>query len=167
MAYSERKNWSDMFLNDIKMKLGLHLFQTAPYAEDRERNTDLMVLTGDVGRIACRVRRSKFYEHYGDEFTVRNTAGIHQSEYQKILDGWGDIMFYGFCDAFEGFVEHYVIIDLNVFRQAENGIVADKKDNGFGDSGFKAFKFHSFPPDLIIAKSNGMDKKVERKGLFL
>ena len=167
MAYSERKNWSDIFLPDIKMKLGLHLLETAPDVEDRERNTDLMVLTGKIGRIACRVRRRKFYELYGDEFTIRNSAGVHQTEYQKILAGWGDILFYGFCDPTETIVENYVIIDLNVFRQSAYVTDATKQDNGFGDSSFRAFKFSAFQPELIIAKSDGMEDKVKKRSLFL
>ena len=55
------KRWSDKFLPEIKMILGLHLIGEPPIEEDCERNTDLIVLKMEPVRIACRIRKYKYF----------------------------------------------------------------------------------------------------------
>jgi hypothetical protein len=67
----EDKRWSDRFLPEIMGILGKHLISEPPVEEDAERNTDLMVLRLEAIRIGCRIRKHKYLDKYGDEFTIR------------------------------------------------------------------------------------------------
>lgn len=64
------KQWSDRFLPEIKMILGLHLIGEPPIEEDCERNTDLIVLKMEAVRIACRVRRYDYFRRYPNDIRI-------------------------------------------------------------------------------------------------
>lgn len=157
------KRWSDRFLPEIKSILGLHLIGEPPEAEDRERNTDLIVLRMEAVRIACRVRKYRYWLEYPDEFTVRSgrPSGI-QTELSKIVSGWGDYMFYAFADQSERNLHAWVLGDLKVFRLWFNRrlYAGDTrwagKRNVDGSSSFCAFAFADLPPDFIVARQAGV-----------
>ena len=157
------KRWSDRFLPEIKSILGLHLIGEPPLAEDAERNTDLMVLKMEAVRIGCRVRRFKDAHLYGDEFTIRagRPSGI-KTELTKIIEGWGDYFFYGFCNQDETSFHVWTLADLKVFRRwymAQLFANAPGKSPGFkgknvdGSSFFYAFRFDALPSEFIVASS--------------
>lgn len=142
------KKWSDRFLPEIKKILGLHLIGEPPMEEDCERNTDLMVLKMDPVRIACRIRKCKYYDKYPNDITIRcSRPSGTKTELAKIIEGWGDYFFYGFCDSGECFLIDWRLCDLKAFRLWFNGyIVKNKgtipgvlKNNGDGSSDFRAF----------------------------
>ncbi len=165
--WQEDKEWSDRFLPQIKGILGMHLIGEPPIEEDAERNTDLMVLRMDAVRIGCRIRKNKYLSIYGQEFTIRagRPSGA-KTELTKILEGWGDYFFYGFCCEGEENLVAWTLADLKVFRITYNrllvsmdamktpGIAKNNKDNS---SNFVAFSWSGFPPGFIVAQSNSLD----------
>ena len=143
------KSWSDQYIPEIKKCLSEVLIgEPSEVCEDRDHNTDLCVLDLKPKRVACRVRDDKYRERYGDEFTIRtNVPSGNKSELAKIIEGWGDYIFYGFADD-EGLTQWF-IGDLSVFRYWFTHTLAlmdkgecpgAKQVNHDGSSGFRAFK---------------------------
>jgi len=157
--WKAEKTFSDKYLNEIKQILGLHLIGEPPVEEDQKRCTDLIVLTMAPVRILCRVRREKYIEKYGDEFTIRSKlASGEKTELAKIIEGWGDYMFYGFGND-AGKLVKWTLADVKVFRLAYMRSLAAKKPIGFErqnadatDSKFQVFNFSQFPKEFIVAK---------------
>lgn len=157
------KRWSDRFLPEIKSILGVHLIGEPPAEEDAERNTDLMVLRMDAVRIACRVRSHSYLSRYGNEFTIRagRPSGI-KTELTKIIEGWGDYFFYGFCNETESRLAKWTLADLKVFRIWYNRQVfmlppgrapGRAKTNIDGSSHFVAFQWEEIYQNLIVASA--------------
>jgi hypothetical protein len=116
MTWKDDKRWSDKFLPEIKRILGEFLLTEPEVEEDELRNTDLTVLKMDTVRIGCRVRRHKFLK-YKNDFTIRaGRPNGNKTELSKIIEGWGDYLFYGFCDEHEERLSYWFIGDLKVFR---------------------------------------------------
>lgn len=156
------KRWADRFLPQIKRILGEHLIGEAPFLEDAERNTDLIVLRLDPVRVACRVRRNSYLLNYSDEFTIRSGRPSGQkTELSKVIEGWGDYFFYGFSDAAEVTLERWTLADLRVFRlwfamrlQADAGTIPGReKPNQDGSSVFRAFRWRDLPTNFVVASS--------------
>lgn len=170
-GWEDDKRWSDRFLPEIKQILGLHLIAEPPVEEDQRHNTDLTVLKMDTIRVGCRVRKYDYLVRFGDEFTVRTTrpSGT-QTELSKIIEGWGQYLFYGFSDIEERSLAEWRLIDLNVFRLwlfrhmwLTNGrLPGINRKNRDGSSGFYAFKVHEGPEDLIKASGGNTDWPVTR-----
>lgn len=167
MTWEGRKRWADRFLPEMSRIIGEHLIVEAPLEEDRNRNTDLIVLRLEAVRIACRVRRFGYLQRCGDEFTIRtaNPSGA-RTELDKVMDGWGDFMLYGFCDPTETHLQRWTLIDLSVFRRwvAEHLFQTNGRLPGtpFGnDDGtrFRAFRYADCPycSSLIVADHIGKD----------
>ena len=122
IAWQKSKMWADGVNNEVKRLLGQTLIHISGENDDAENNTDFMVFPhfrrGDACRIAVRVRNHKFYESYKHEFTIRSvrTSGV-KTELDKILDGKGDYMFYGFMTEKEDGIIGYTIFDLQKFAE--------------------------------------------------
>jgi hypothetical protein len=156
-GWEKDKSWSDQFLPEIKAILGQTFIGAAPPEEDMERNTDLIVLRMEPLRIACRIRRVKHFR-YADEFTIRTSRpNGTKTELYKIIEGWGDYLFYGFGDDIGNLV-WWGIGDLRVFsvwvfgKLTKNkgvlpGIV---KSNTDGSSDFRAFKWKDLPSKFVV-----------------
>jgi hypothetical protein len=156
------KKWSDKYVLEIKRHLGEFLIGAPENInEDISHNTDLIVLELKAVRIACRVRKDKYREKYGHEFTIRSrrSTGI-KTELAKIIEGWGDYIFYGFAD--ENSLTQWFIGDLKAFRLwfcselarrhgAAPGVLQENPD---GSSDFRAFE-KSIIPHFIIAEDTG------------
>ena len=155
------KRWSDRFLPEIKRILGEHLIGEPPMEEDAERNTDLMVLKLDAVRIGCRVRKYKFLHEYGHQFTIREgrPSGV-KTELTKIIEGWGDFFFYGFCDESETRLAKWILGDLKAFRlyftqelYRNKGVLPGQEQFNFdGSSSFRIFEYASIP-NFVIGSS--------------
>jgi len=157
MNYLTDRKWSDIFMPEVKRIIGFHLLiETSEFVDTKEA-ADLVMFVdpkkkGEV-RIAVRVRSPGFLEKYPGEFTLRcdRDTGT-KTELEKILEGHGDMMFYGHAtEAKDGNIKAFYIIDLNVFRKHFKPTV--KKPNGDG-TWFMPFKFEDFPDELVIAKGN-------------
>lgn len=150
------------FLPEIKSIVGMHLIGEAPKEEDCVRNTDLIVLRLEAIRIACRIRKHKYFARWGDEFTIRaNRPSGALTELSKIIQGWGDYIFYGFADEAEEHLHAWIIGDLKEFRLwfmaqlCKNGGAkpGELNENGDGSSKFRAFKITDMPERFIIGRS--------------
>jgi len=162
MNWMADKRWSDKFLPEIKSILGQQLIGEPPVEEDQERNTDLIVLKMEPVRICCRIRRHKYIDKY-DEFTIRTgRPNGNKTELAKIIEGFGNYIFYGICDYDEQILECWMLGDLNVFRLWFNrqlvinkgkapGISMDNKD---GSSSFRVFKIDEIADDFVIARKH-------------
>jgi len=148
MNWTEDKRWSDRFLHEIKGIIGQAFIVEPPQEEDVEHNTDLIVLRFDSIRVACRIRKCQYMEQYGNEFTIRagRPSGV-KTELTKIIEGWGDYLFYGFADEGETVLAKWEIINLDAFRLWFNRMLVKNKgelpgklrQNKDGSSSFIAF----------------------------
>lgn len=157
---------SDVFMTRIKETLGRELIWEAPIEEDRERATDLIVLSVDGMRIGCRVRDAKYWGRYPNEFTIR--AGRPRgtkTELAKILDGWGDYFFYGFGASYEsGQLLAWALGDLAIFRewyqeyQRKNlgRLPGREQKNHDGSSVFHAFLWRDLPASFVKRRGGEM-----------
>lgn len=159
--YRADREWSDLMVPQIKQIVGPFLLENAPFEFDAKQATDLMVFKARDMRIAARVRRPGYSDRYPFEFTIRckRDSGA-ETELSKIINGWGDWLFYGHADA-SNWIEQWWLIDLHSFRAAlirtaMNGatITVTQKDNGDGTY-FKAFDLRSFPrtPAILVSGS--------------
>ena len=175
MNWQENKRWSDGFMPEIKAILGMHLLGEAPHEEDVSRATDLIVLKMEAIRIAVRVRRCTYgtTDKFKEEFTIRcELASGKKTELRKVIQGFGDFMFYAFEHKDGGRLGRWTLIDLNVFRESmfektsqlpANILPGHKLQNIDGCSSFRVFKYCDFPQSLIRAKGEGMPQFVSTK----
>ncbi len=164
MGYKEQRAWSDTFIPQIKSIVGPYLLEESSFEIDTQQACDLIVMTARDLRIAARVRQNQYHVNYPFEFTIRNVVRNNgRTEIHKIIDGWGDWMFYGLtdgCNVTSTTILHWYLIDLDVFRSdmmrfkwvGEPDIKWGKKENGDG-TGFAWFDVRSFSPNLLIATS--------------
>ena len=152
------KRWSDRFLPEIKRHLGEHLIGEPPVEEDTERNTDLMVLKMDAVRISCRIRKHFYLEKYADEFTIRSGRPSNvETELTKIIRGWGDYFFYGFCNENETHLAQWFIGDFKAFRIWHSrclvsGIMpGNGLSNHDNSSTFRSFKVKDIPGFIVAS----------------
>lgn len=153
------KKWSDKYLPQIKRILGETFIGEPSVEEDQERNTDLIVLNMTGLRFACRIRKEHYFKDYSGEFTIRShRPSAKKTELEKILEGWGDFMFYGFANEKEVF--YWKIGDLKIFRTyfsrycVKNKTVPGiKKSNKDSSSDFIAFKWTDLPKEFIYKES--------------
>lgn len=153
--YHHERKWSDKFLIPIARELGETFIVPAPAKEDMCQNTDLIVFKHRNHTYAARVRRHQ-YSKFKDDFTIRCGAlGEGKTEFDKIMDGFGDYMFYGISNEDEDGFSCYSIIDLNVFRVHQEKIKGDLNENQDGTK-FLAYKYDSFPKELIVIQRECM-----------
>lgn len=164
MGWQEDKQKSDVYIPEIKAILGVHLIGPAPEEEDQQRNTDLIVLKMEAVRIACRIRKAAYYDRYSGEFTLRcSRPNGHKTEFRKVVEGWGDYLFYGFGNENGTKLKAWRLADLNVFRwwilcalkKGEEPYT--RQSNHDGSSDFFAYKWHDLPERFIVAQA-GFDK---------
>lgn len=149
------------YIPAMKRIVGEHLIGEAPAEEDAQRNTDLIVLRLEAIRIACRVRAPEYMDKYGNEFTIRagRPSGA-KTELQKIIEGWGDYILYGFHDEGGDELAAWVLGDLRAFRlwfQQETVRRAGKppgseQGNHDGSSTFRAFAISELPLPFVVAR---------------
>jgi len=155
------KNWSDRFLLQIKAIIGMCFVDEAPLLEDQKHNTDLVVLKLNSIRIACRVRKHPYClnDNYKNQFTIRSFSNSHKTELHKIMDGWGDYIFYGFSDENEKWLHRWVIGNLNIFREFfgnswQNAINFGDEIHNNDNTGGTAFNVSDFPSGFVKAHSS-------------
>jgi hypothetical protein len=160
MSYKTNREYSNKFIPAIISTVGPYLVTEASFELDTKEATDLIVLKARDMRIAARIRR-KEYMAYKNEFTLRSKldSGV-ETELSKIINGWGDWLFYGFGDESNASLVYWNIIDLSAFRAAlirkdTLSLRHGDKSNGDGTH-FKWFDVKSFPtnPPLIIGASH-------------
>jgi len=147
------KKWADQFTPEIQAILGQTFFELPTVADDQLRNTDLICFDMAGKRIGCRIRSNQYIRKYGYEITIRSSRPQGtKTEYQKIIEGWGDYFFYGFCNVTEETLIRWLVGDLKVFRETmiDKEVLGQTKQNTDGSSGFKAFRWVDLPPPFFV-----------------
>lgn len=174
-GWKHDKRWSDRFIPEIRMLIANYLAPSligeSTIEEDQKRNTDLLVLKMDTVRIACRIRRHKYFSmgECRKEFTIRTVRPTgSETELSKVVRGWGDYIFYGFSDEKEEKLIQWFIGDLSLFRlwfnwelsKLPRGIVpGEEKQNRDESSEFRVFKLDSMPEEFIVVKHIMSDER--------
>jgi hypothetical protein len=153
MSYEHDRAWSDRFIAEIRAIVGPYLLVPSPLEVDRKQAADLIVLEGRNMTIAARVRRPGYFDRYPTQFTIRSerTNGV-KTEMAKLLDGWGDWMFYGHSDDSEESIGYWMIIDLDAWRREllwkgyKKGWIryCEERRNKDGSTAFLAFDAAAF-----------------------
>ena len=122
----------------------------------------MIVLRMNAVRIACRLRRNEYMKGFGDEFTIRfSRPSGAKSEFAKIVEGWGDYLFYGFAGESPPNIARWFIGDLKAFRLAVvrymyankgemPGKVVSNRDES---SDFLSVHLSKLPPDFFVSAS--------------
>lgn len=146
------------YIGHLKQICAQYLIGEAPFEEDTQRATDLIVLKLEPIRVACRVRRGEYMTRYPDEFTVRSgRPNGYETELAKIIEGWGDYMIYGFAGP-PPQLAAWALLDLRVFRKWWAGQLwrglhpGVEKGNLDGSSTFRAFDMGELPESFIVAR---------------
>lgn len=138
MGYSSDRAWTDKLLPEVIAKLQSDLrvegLGIAPYEDDVKKATDLIMIGNSTLRIGVRLRTNFYWKQYKHDFTIRSgrPSGV-ATELDKILEGWGDYLFYGFANNTKTQVIDYHVIDLNGFRKWAN----DKQNQIVVETGTK------------------------------
>jgi hypothetical protein len=155
MIYETDRKWSDGFTPAIKKIVGAYLLEESSYEVDTQQAADLVVLNGRDKTIACRVRRCGYADKFGNDFTIRlkRDSGA-KTEMEKIVDGFGDWLFYGHADTDGMNISRWMLINLPALRAAiiRKKIKYLKKSNGDGTH-FLAFDIRDLPASCLIAAS--------------
>lgn len=162
-SYNGDRAWSDRFIPEIKTIVGPLLLQESTLEVDRREAADLIVLNARDKKIAARVRRPGYAEKYPNQFTVRakRDSGA-TTELEKIVNGFGDWMFYGHAD-FDDTLARWMVIDLASFRahllrdgyRGDRRLKSGQMPNGDGTY-FQWFDVTSFvgEPPILLASSD-------------
>lgn len=162
MSYAKDRAWSDLKIPTIKQIVGPLLLEPAEFKVDAMQATDLMIMHARDKRIAARVRRAGYADRYPYEFTVRSARSSGATtEMTKLVEGFGDWMFYGHSDNDEGpGIGRWFVIDLSIFRAnlIRHGSLQHlkwvKQTNRDQATEFVGFDIRSFQGDILVASSH-------------
>ena len=169
MGYQEDRKWSDAYIPEIKRIVGPYLLQPSSFEIDTKQAADLVIMKARDLTIACRVRGLGYLEKYPNQFTIRSSRDSGaKTELDKILEGFGDWLFYGHArDNQSIFFSRWMIIDLAHWRYhmvKSHTIIKERggmgqKSNGDGTY-FYWFDIHSFPDTTpIVIAENGKEER--------
>jgi len=162
MSYANDRLWSDQYLPAIRALVGPLLLGPAPLERDINEATDLIVMRARDMKIAVRLRRPGYAGRYPSQFTIRShRASGMKTELAKIVEGWGDWLFYGHADGQTG-ISEWVLIDLHHLRASfirnpsllhtPDDVASGKRANGDGTS-FVWFDAKFLPSHVVVAGS--------------
>ena len=159
MSFRDDFDWQQGLIPHVKQVLAQYLIVEAPFEEDANHNTDLIVLKLDTVRVACRIRTFNFAKKYPDDFTIRSgrPSGA-KTELAKVIEGWGDYIFYAFASEAKDGLVAWLLGDLKVFRLWYNRQLWAGRHPGFngknkdGSSDFMAFNVNALPDDFVTAR---------------
>lgn len=155
MPYDNDRRWSDAYIPAIKKIVGPLLLEESSFEVDTQQAADLVVMNARDKTIACRVRRAGYADKYGHEFTIRakRDSGA-KTELEKIIDGFGDWMFYGHAAPDGMNVSRWMVVSLPALRAAiiRKQAAPIKQSNGDGTH-FVAFDVRRLPDSCLIAAS--------------
>lgn len=153
MGYDADRRWSDAFIPAIKKIVGPLLLEESSFEVDTQQAADLVVMNARDKTIACRVRRCGYADRYGYEFTIRAKRDTGaKTELEKIVDGFGDWMFYGHAAEDGMNVSRWMVISLPALRAAiiRKQAVPIKQSNGDGTH-FVAFDVRALPESCLVS----------------
>jgi len=152
MSYESDRRWSDAFIPAIKRIVGPMLLEESSFEVDTKQAADLVVLNARDKTIAARIRRPGYADRYGYEFTIRSMRDSGaKTELEKLVDGFGDWMFYGHAHENGRDLTRWMVINLPAWRAAliRKQVIAKKKSNVDGTH-FVVFDVRNLPPNVVI-----------------
>ena len=121
MTYKHRREWSDLYLQKVKRILspiyGVNHWEieTSKDEEDWHLCADL-IIRAQSKYIGVRLRKNDYWEKYPHDITIRTHGYVKaESELHKILEGHGDVQFYGFIDNQDNIVG-WKLVCMHKFR---------------------------------------------------
>ena len=149
---------------DAERKAGAILTRTVrDAAAGRPQKASHDVTLSDLGVTRKQWVRTPGYVQradYANEFTIRarRDSGA-KTELAKVLEGWGDYLFYGHGDGAAGFTA-WMLGDLRVFRLWFNrrvvlmpaGDMPGKPFQNGDGTHFRSFKIDELPEGFVIAR---------------
>ena len=170
MGLKSDYGWQQKLLPEVKQACAMHLVAEAPAEEDMRRNTDLIVLRLDTIRVAVRLRRHRYLHEYGHQFTIRTSRDHSKNliELAKVIQGWGDYMFYGFASDDSQSLARWSLLDLSVFRLWHSRYLATNngqmpgtpQTNPDGSSNFRAYNISDVSSGFVIASKPQPDEEI-------
>jgi len=167
-TYLENRKWSDQYIPEMRRILSKYFWcKESEIHEDIERdlmeNTDLILPNGQT--VACRVRKNEYLYSYRYQFTFRysNPFGC-KTEFEKMLDGYGDWLFYSFAEnntnkLSAGFIGNLDAFRLWYFDVRPRSKPLEFKQNEGDNNGFVIFRYTEVPNFLYILKQE--QKEIE------
>lgn len=162
MSYGRDRYWSDRFIPAVKTIVGPRLLEPSNFEVDTKEATDLIILIARDMRIGARMRRKGVFDRWPYQFTIREDRDTgSETELSKIVNGWGDWLFYGHAIEDDDVrVGAWMIVNLHALRSAmirrsiPKGMAGTNK-NGDGTS-FRWFDIRGFercPIPILVASS--------------
>jgi hypothetical protein len=158
-GWQRDKERTDPFMPAVKSILGRALISDAPIEIDQRQATDLLVLTLAPYTIGVRIRDAdKYLSRFPFDITVRySRPSGAQTEWDKIVEGWCDFIFYGFGDFQTYKLAAYTVLNLKAFRALLiRAAIGDApmplittQSNGDQSSTFKALDWRTVTPECI------------------
>ena len=97
---------------------------------------------------------------FNGDFTIRTKrhANAAKTEWDKVIEGWGDWLFYGFgeCDDGQPIIRHYRIGDLNILRREFDNrptVFQNIQHNTDGRTSFRCIRWGDMPQEFIVTSS--------------
>jgi len=177
--YEKQREWSDSYIPYVSRLIinGLHLdpniwrILVTSFDQDTQEAADLILTDGkEEFMIALRLRNASYMDRYPFDFTIRReyTDG-YKTEYEKIMEGFADMMFYGFRDGNK--IVRWVFLSMDVFRshhecidgewKPKDGVVFERMGNKDGRNCFNGYDINTFQHNLIILHSKGYFEDVD------
>jgi hypothetical protein len=156
--YREQRAWSDKFIPQIKRIVGPYLLGVADDCRDMHEATDLIVIQAKDLRIAARMRKPGYADKYPYDFTIRaDVPSGATTELQKMVDGFGDLFFYGHANEADQIVR-WMLLDLAAWRAhliRRTVKLGDVRTNIDGTK-FVVFDVRDFvgPPTVLVSSSS-------------
>jgi hypothetical protein len=171
MSYSNDRQWSDLLIPHMKHIIGPRLLDVSSFDVDTKEATDLIVFKAGSVAISARVRKYSVWKRYPYDVTMRYSRPTGtETEFSKIMNGFGDWMFYGFADAETSArkpprepgvkyrIQYWSILDLEAFRylwQYERNTLKYTRQVNTDKTEFWAFDIRSMPS--VLLKSNHIE----------
>lgn len=164
--YTDDRAYSDRFIPRVRDIVGPHLLEPAPAEWDMKHAADLVVLHARSITVGVRIRKPGYLEKWPFDFTIRSSLPSKtHTEFNKIMDGWMDLMFYGHgnSDPSNPLLRASMLIDMHVWRKVailhgidglkRQGMIEEQVNTRTDHVGFISCDTRKWPSDLIISKS--------------
>jgi len=119
--YKNNRALADAFngpvMDALKFSFNTNDVQISSKFQDTKQAADFIVGKSPPAKVAARVRNYEYWRNYKWDITVRSRSLFNKkTELDKILEGHGDYIFYGFLNPTGDVLHYWRLCDLNVFR---------------------------------------------------
>jgi hypothetical protein len=159
-SYREDRDFEKRLIPHVRRAIGEWLILPASTIEDQRHATDFFggrSLLAKGNRIASRVRRNKFAKHpFLEQFTIRYARPFTgaETEYSKILAGWGEYIFYAFANIREQALMRWWIGRLETFRDNNPEPYEIHLNTDEDPSELAVFRLKDLPAEFIVHRGH-------------